>query len=584
MRDIDIYVLGIGITHDSTASLLKNGKIVAAASEERFVRVKNINTYPINAIKYVLEHEKIGLGQIALVVHGFQHSSFGGEGHGSMARGIYSKGSGIFSISPAFGKFVSDTHWALFKQSWKRNLISTLVDKLKLEQNRILVVDHHTCHAFAAYYGVARNDSESDSGTLTFTADAEGDGLCASISIGKGQNLTRVNSTKRGNSLAAIYAATTEVLGMKANEHEYKVMGLAPYASPTEVGRSYRVFDELISIDADLHFRSKLTYSATKRYLSKALVGHRFDGIAGAIQRLSEERITDWISRSVSWYSIHRIAAGGGFFMNVKANMSIAKLDSVHELHICPTAGDESVAIGAAYFGYELVCQGKGRQFVTEPFDSLYLGPEFSDAYIESFLDNHPKRRHLQFQKQHDIELVSAELLAKNEIVARFNGRMEWGARALGNRSILANPSDTHIVKNINERIKNRDFWMPFAPTIIKEREQDYVLNPKGIAAPFMALAFDTTKLAQRDLVATIHPYDLTARPQILERTQNPRYHDLIKNFEKITGIGAVLNTSFNLHGDPIVCSPTDALDTFFKSGLNYLAIGSFLVSKVRPD
>jgi carbamoyltransferase len=261
--------------------------------------------------------------------------------------------------------------------------------------------------------------------------------------------------------------------------------------------------------------------------------------------------------------------------------MCIADLPEVETLAICPSPGDDSTAIGAAYWGYEQECRRQGVHFEPEPLKNLYLGREYSSCEIEKsierFRSNGPT---CDVERTDQIARRIAELLAAGKIVARFAGRMEFGARALGNRSLLANPSDPRSVGVLNRQIKSRDFWMPFAGTILSERELDYLDNPKSLPAPYMVLTFTTTGRARVELQSAMHPADHTMRPQVLDEGTNPSYYAVIKHFEALTGIGGVLNTSFNLHGEPIVCSPQDALDTFSRSGLQYLALGDFLISK----
>ncbi|MBA7544223.1 hypothetical protein ES705_36575 [subsurface metagenome] len=237
--------------------------------------------------------------------------------------------------------------------------------------------------------------------------------------------------------------------------------------------------------------------------------------------------------------------------------------------------GDESNAIGVDCQVYAEEMSKQFQEISISPLCDLYLGLEFKNDEVEDIL----KRKHLPYGRKNDIEKEIALHISQGEIVARFKGIMEFGARALGNRSILADPSNTSVIQIINEMIKNRDFWMPFAPSVLKERENDYVMNTKEINAPYMIICFDSTDKVDH-LKLACHPYDNTVCPQIVEKDWSPDYYRLIKEFEKLTGIGAILNTSFNLHGYPIVCSPEDAIGVFLKSGLKYLALENFLVRK----
>src|SRR3989442_381393 len=316
------------------------------------------------------------------------------------------------------------------------------------------------------------------------------------------------------------------------------------------------------------------------RLLLEATLGLRFDAIAGGAQRLLEEALLSWTRLVRRRYGGDRLALGGGVFMNVKANMRLAEEEGLRDLFVFPSCGDESNAIGAAYLGYLELCRRRGTPATPRPFGPAYLGPGFDDREVEALIRVRDLASRYRVSEQERIEEKIAELLATDGVVARCAGRMEFGARALGNRSILANPSDRRVVTLINRMIKNRDFWMPFAPTVLHERETDYLVNPKGLASPYMMLAFPTNPKGRDEIVAAVHPQDGTARAHILDEAWNPGYYRVIREFERRTGIGAVLNTSFNLHGEPPVCSPADAVDTFERSGLPHLALGRFLISK----
>jgi carbamoyltransferase len=250
----------------------------------------------------------------------------------------------------------------------------------------------------------------------------------------------------------------------------------------------------------------------------------------------------------------------------------------VEELHPFPSCGDESNPIGAAYYVYIHKFQKPAKS--TKRVKQLYLGPSYSNEYAEELIKKIDLKRKYKVDFYKDIEGTIAEILAKGGIVARLAGKCEWGARSLGNRAILGDPSKMETFYTVNDQIKMRDFWMPFAPSIMEERQHDYIENPKNIDAPYMIMAFHSTQLAQKELRAGIHQADKTCRPQIVNKEWNPEYHRIIKEFEKETGIGAVLNTSFNLHGEPIVCSPEDAIHTLEDSGLQNVAIENYIISK----
>jgi carbamoyltransferase len=309
-------------------------------------------------------------------------------------------------------------------------------------------------------------------------------------------------------------------------------------------------------------------------------MGLRFDGVAAGAQRVLEDVLLRWSRLMHRRYGGRQLALGGGVFMNVKANMLIGREDWVDELFVFPSCGDESNAVGAAYLGYVEECARRDMAATPQPFGPAYLGPAVTDEEAESVIREQRLEGRYKVAFHERIEERIAELLVSDGVVARCAGRMEFGARALGNRSILANPSDHRVVGLINRMIKNRDFWMPFAPTVLAERAGDYLVNPKSFASPYMMLAMPTRPEARDAIAAAVHPQDGTARPQILEHDWNPEYHAVVREFERRTGVGAVLNTSFNLHGEPIVRSAEDAVDTFERSSLPHLAVGRWLISK----
>jgi carbamoyltransferase len=310
-------------------------------------------------------------------------------------------------------------------------------------------------------------------------------------------------------------------------------------------------------------------------FFRRLLEGKRFDWIAGGLQRFTESVLTQWVRNCVRETGIRRVVLGGGVFMNVKANKAIMELEEITDLFVYPSCGDETNAMGAAYCVY---AEKAGHEGI-KPLQEVYFGTRYSNDDVERALRTYRFQSPVRFARMPNIERSVAELLARGEVVARHCGREEFGARALGNRSILADPRNMNVVRTINEAIKSRDFWMPFAASILAERASDYVVNPKKVRSPYMILTFDTTD-RQAEIAAGTHPYDRTIRPQVVEQSWNPRYHALIKEFQSITGVGGVLNTSFNLHGYPIASSPVDSLDVFDRSGLKNLAIEDWLVQK----
>jgi carbamoyltransferase len=449
---------------------------------------------------------------------------------------------------------------------------------LGLPRARVVALDHHACHAAAAYYGAPFAGRDA----LVLTNDNSGDGLCATAGRGTATGITRLEASPSApGSLGSFYSFATLLLGMKFGEHEYKVMGLAPYAGARQTTEATAALKEVFELAEDTPCRFAWKRRGPRyRQLVEATLGLRFDAIAGGAQAIVEETLVRWARLMHERHGGDRLALGGGVFMNVKANMLLAAEEWVREIFVFPSCGDESNAVGAAYLGYTQLCATRGVPATPQPFGPAYLGTDLAAGEIEATLRRRDVAARHRVSEHDRIEEKIAALLVSDGVVARCAGRMEFGARALGNRSILAHPSHPSVVGTINRMIKNRDFWMPFAPSILRERADDYLVNPRGLVSPYMMLAFPTQPKRRDEIVAAIHPHDGTARAHIVDEAWNPEYYRVIQEFERLTGVGAVLNTSYNLHGEPLVCSADDALDTFERSGLRHLALGRWLISK----
>ncbi len=584
-----MIVLGISETHCATAAILRDGEIVGCASEERFTRLKNDAGYPRLAIDALLRQLGLRPSDIDLVALAGQtayardwmnrvlHDAAYARQYYEVRldeprRGIERRarklGARLGLARRARGKFeIPDAARRAF-----------VTGHLGVADERVIALDHHACHAASAYFGSPLDGAEA----LVLTNDNSGDGLCATVSSARGVTLTRREAAPSApGSLGSFYSFVTLLLGMKFGEHEYKVMGLAPYAPARAAEAAEAALREVFALSESTPARFEWRRRGPRyRLLLEATLGLRFDAIAAGAQRIVEDQLTRWAALMRQRYGGERVAVGGGVFMNVKANMLLAEQAWVRDLFVFPSCGDESNAIGAAYLGYVAACTRAGAAPSPRPLGPAYLGPDLDLAEAERAIRARDLSARYRVTEHERIEERIADLLVADGVVARCAGRMEFGARALGNRSILANPSDHRVVTLINKMIKNRDFWMPFAPSVLREREADYVVNPKGLASPYMMLAFPTNPKRRDDIVAAVHPQDGTARAHLVDQAWNPDYHRVIREFERRTGIGAVLNTSFNLHGEPLVCSPDDAIDTFERSGLPHLALGRWLISK----
>lgn len=438
-----------------------------------------------------------------------------------------------------------------------------------IEKDKVCILNHEYSHAAYGIYGSAFGNCED---VLCVVYDGFGDESNASIYIyedGKIKQLYKYSNYNVGR----LYRYITLLLGMKPNEHEYKVMGLAPYANdyiykkPLEVFRkAYRFENGEVVIDPEL----KDNYF----YFRERLEGMRFDGIAAALQILTEEMNKNLIEYWMKKTGKERCILSGGVSMNIKANMEIGKLECVKDLFVVGSAGDESLCIGCI-FAY---LDSDKRGFQIQGMPSLYLGDCITEEEIEQAVCSVDHAKY-EIIKNADVNLI-ADKLANGYIVGRVSGNMEFGARALGNRSILANPSQREIVERINKKIKNRDFWMPFTPSILAEDAALYLDNPKNFLYPYMSVACETTKYARDNLKAAIHPADFTARPQLVASESNPEYYDLIKAFKNITGVGALLNTSLNIHGYPIVRTAEEGVKVLENSDLDGLILGRHFIMR----
>jgi carbamoyltransferase len=582
-----LLVVGISDSHNSTASLYEDGRLLAAVAEERLRRVKNWMGFPGQAIRECLriagrQLEEVDFVSLTGLVAPFPYhtregiiSTFRNAKSGEIDRGKRALTQAVYR-GRLRDLYRSTALWKTRdRERWRQRVGDILA--LGVPEEKAVIVEHHMAHASAAYYGWGRFDED----VLVLTNDGGGDSICATVNIGRGGQLQRIAEVHWWESIGMIYAMATCVLGMVPLEHEYKVMGMAPYAEAKGAEKVCDDLKNLFQFEGPDGIVWKRRGSCPETYRSyeflKGLFDlRRFDWICGGLQRFIEEFITEWVRNCIRATGIKKVALSGGLFMNVKLNKVIMELPEVEDLFVFPSCGDETNAIGAAYNAFAQHADHRSML----PLRDFYTGPEYADEQIGQAVKDYPFKNRVSAGRHERIEEAVAELLAGGEVVARFGGREEFGARAMGNRSILADPSRPEVVKVINDAIKSRDFWMPFAPSLLDRREGDYFVNPKNIPAPYMIMAFDSTERVG-EFRAACHPYDLTIRPQVVYRDWNPRYYALLDAFERITGRGIILNTSFNLHGHPIVSYPQDALKVLDESGLNCLAIGSYLVRKV---
>lgn len=582
-----MYILGISADHNSSAALLKDDKIIVCVSEERFNRIKNFTGIPKKSIEFCLDFAEIDAELLDLVVVSSQVpppiSDWGFEGKVNVnsykfLKKVYSFLSDEiewrFPLFRPINEFMYKQVSKIMKRFINKERIKNLQEILDINESKFQFLDHHENHAITALYG-APYLIQGIKKVLIITADAEGDNLAGSISVYKNNQLERIAETSLNNSMGNFYSAITKFLGMKPGEHEFKVMGLAPYAQQEDMERVYELIKDWIIVDKkNLCFKTVVNAHHFLKLCHLKLKDKRFDHVAAAAQKLLEARMLELIQLAVKKTGIKTIVVSGGVFMNVKMNKLIAEMPEINNLFVFPSCGDDSNAFGACYFGYKQLNPDK----IPYPIKDLYLGSNFPTSKISRLIR---KIKKVKISKPRNLEYEIARLLSKGEIVARFDGRSEWGARALGNRSILADPSDISVVEKINKMIKNRDFWMPFAPVILDEDKERYIKYLDKSVGYYMMMAYDTKVEYQDDLIAAIHPYDKTARAQVLLKEYNPKLWKILNCFKQLTGRGVLLNTSFNIHGEPIVGSPEDAISVLKRSGLKYLAIDRYIINKL---
>lgn len=558
-----MIVLAIHDGHDAGCCLLRDGRIALHSSEERRRNVKNCHGVPLESIAAVLGRSGTAPQDVDLIA---LCGTIRTTAPTREEKPIYT----LLRLGAWAARSQVVTRmgrWVLSRCARRGDLHRALAD-LGLAGKPVVAFDHHATHAACAYF-----HRPWDGEALVLTLDGAGDGLCATVSVGRGHTLEVVARTPKFHSPAnGLYSAITAHLGLRPWEHEYKVMGMAPYGQAEYVTPILRPLWGVAGLE--FRNRSGRIGMPLARLYQRRLFQQRFDNVSAGCQAVFEELMLQWVRNAIASTGIRKVVGAGGAFLNVKANKLIRELPEVEAFYAYPASDDGGTPIGAAVLGYLHLCEERGVAPAYEPRRDMYLGLSFSDAELEAAATSSG----LPWRRMANPARETAALLAAGRILGRFSGAEEVGPRALGNRSIIADPRDVGVIRKLNFAIKQRDFWMPFAASVLEEDGPRYIRNLSGWAY-YMIDAYDTMPEAEDALLAGMHPFDLTIRPQLVNDL-NPDYRDMIRAFKEITGVGGVLNTSFNLHGSPIVGTPPIALDTLKKSGLDGVALGPFLVSK----
>jgi len=574
-------ILGIHDAHDAGAGIVRDDVVLGAVNEERFTRKKNDVGFPENSIRYLInslkdeEIEKIAMawyGGSALFARVWPELEVKRR---KLWRKEIEKPSRLsMHARNAVFRLVQDQNpkwlWKWLGTNIGSHIIAKRLKRLGLEK-KIEFVEHHLAHASSAYYASGFKEA------LVITLDGAGDGLSGTVSIGDNGELKRINQFKASASIGILYGAATIALDMRYSEDEGKLMSLAAYSYPSEVPELKEIvyYDEK---SKQLVSRSgiKFEYLLAEYMKDHILWKYNREAFAYGVQKHVEEQVLKIVKQYIEETGIRNVAVAGGFFSNIITNMLINELPEVKDFFVFPHMGDGGLALGAAYY-VDFKEHGK---FNKKQIDNLYYGPEYTNSEIEEVLKKYAKEKKIKYEERKDIVKYTAERVAKkNDIVLWFQGRMEYGPRALGNRSVVALANDPENRNKLNIIIKRRPYYQPFASTILEEDAEE-LLSPYVRPNRFMTVGYNVKKEHWNDLVAASH-IDGTTRPQILGN-ENKRFRELIKEIKKETGIGAIVNTSFNKHGVPIVMDPDYAIWTLLNTGSQYLAIGDFFVEKVN--
>ena len=557
------YVLGINsYLHDASAALMRDGELLFATTEERHSRIKKDNRFPALSIAAALEFAGIEFGDLDAVAFGWNRPG---------VTPLQTLRASLVGRLPRSRGYLAHSLKGIAVELGSGNGRRGLERAFGAAGNiPVAHIDHHESHAWSAYAFSGFDDA------LVLVADGRGAWQATTLYHGQGDQLRPIRTLAYPNSLGAFYEAFTDELGFQRHNDEWKVMGLAAYGEPTYdlddamkiTADGYEVNVELIGGRSWGDLRAMERRYGPRRDPDNS-IGSDDRNLAASAQHQLERALFAVVEDGVRRTGSRRLAFAGGVAMNSKANGRLLASGLIDEIFVQPGATDDGTAIGAAVAGHRSIGLAIPRTRQT----NTYLGPEFSNEEIAATIETYKLTGH----RVPNVEQVAAGLLADGHVLGWFQGRMEFGPRALGNRSILADPRYAEARDRVNASVKFREGWRPFAPSCLAERAGEYFEGCTD--APFMILTFDVLPEKRAVIPAVTHA-DKTARVQTVTRKANPRYHRLISEFAQITGVPVLLNTSFNLKGEPIVTEPKDAIRTFYSSGLDFLVMGDYIVPK----
>ncbi|MBT7366598.1 carbamoyltransferase [Candidatus Woesearchaeota archaeon] len=570
-----MYILGISCYyHDASVALLKDGKIVAAAEEERFTRKKHDTSFPINAITYCLKSQNIDINQISHI-------------------GFYEKPFLKFEriLSQHLNEFPKSLKTFLSSMpSWinqKLRVMRKIRKELKYKKD-VLFIEHHLAHAASSFLVSPFKKA------AIVTIDGVGEWTTTTWGIGDNNNIELVKEIQFPHSLGLLYSAITAYLGFSVNNSEYKVMGLSPYGERNkQKNKYYKKLKKVIDLKEDGSFRLDMSYFkyhyANKMPSKKMceLMGgpiekrdvqmtKRHQDISAALQLVYEEALLKILNHVHKETGMENLVLAGGCGLNSVANGKILKNTSFKKIWIQPNSSDGGTSIGVAAYIYNSIF-GRPRNYV---LTDAYLGPEYNTKEIKEFLEKN-NINYSTFKTKKELVKTTARLISEDNVIGWFQDRMEWGPRALGSRSILSNACNPRMQHILNLKVKHREKFRPFAPVVCEDDALEYFDCDKPVPEPtdYMLMVYPIHKKWHKKIPAVTH-IDGSGRLQTIRRSQNELYYDTIKEFGKITGIPILINTSFNIRGEPIVCTPYNAYKCMMGTGIDYVVMDKFLIKR----